>query len=148
MYIRVLVEAVVLAPPLAGALAPWMLGSYALVEGVALAITTALAFGALYAGVAFVATAAIALVSAESLSLVGAVTGLNDVDAMTLSMGNLVQAGLAVGPAAKAVLAAVTVNAAVKAGLALTLGGKVHVRRVVPVLAIAVVFTATAWALV
>jgi uncharacterized membrane protein (DUF4010 family) len=171
MYIRVLIESVVLAPSLAAALAPWMLGSFALVEGVALAIwirsgrqesgvsdapevrnpltlTTALAFGALYAGVAFVATAAIALVSAESLSLVGAVTGLNDVDAITLSMGNLVQTGLDVEPAAEAVLAAVTVNAAVKAGLALTLGGAIHVRRVVPALAIAVVLTATAWAIV
>ena len=171
MYVRVLVEAVVLAPSLAGALALWMFAVFALVEGVALAtwlrsgrresggttapeirnpltLTTALAFGGLYAVVAFVSAAAISLVDADSLWVVGAVTGLNDVDAMTLSMGNLVQSGLAVGPAAEAVLAAVTVNAAVKAGLALIIGGAVFARRVVPALAVAVVLTAIAWLIV
>ena len=59
----------------------------------------------------------------SSLSIVGAVSGLNDVDAITLSMGNLVRSGLSVEPAAAAVFAAVTVNTVVKAALALTLGG-------------------------
>jgi uncharacterized membrane protein (DUF4010 family) len=171
MYVRVMVEAVVLAPSLAGALAPWMIATFVVVECVALAIwlrvgrresggtaapemrnpltlTTALAFGALYAVVTFVSAAAISLVDADSLWVVGAVTGLNDVDAMTLSMGNLVQSGLAVGPAAEAVLAAVTVNAVVKMGLALIIGGAVFARRVVPALAVAVVLTAIAWVIV
>ena len=139
MFARVLIEAVVLAPALAAALAPWLLGAFVLVEAAALiwwrrssrssassgelvirnplTLTVALAFGAVYAVVAFASKAAIELVDEGSLSIVGAVSGLNDVDAITLSMGNLVHAGLPVEHAAAAVLAAVTVNTLVKAVL-------------------------------
>jgi uncharacterized membrane protein (DUF4010 family) len=48
---------------------------------------------------------------------VGALSGLNDVDAITLSMGNLVSSRLAVNPAAETVFAAVTVNTALKGGV-------------------------------
>lgn len=170
MFARVLIEAVVLAPALAAALAPWLLGAFVLVEAAALiwwrrssrssassgelvirnplTLTVALAFGAVYAVVAFASKAAIELVDEGSLSIVGAVSGLNDVDAITLSMGNLVHAGLPVEHAAAAVLAAVTVNTLVKAVLAITIGGRLHGRRVGPVLGVAALLTAGAWLLV
>jgi uncharacterized membrane protein (DUF4010 family) len=110
-----------------------------------LTLTVALAFGAVYAVVAFASRAAIELVDESSLSIVGAVSGLNDVDAITLSMGNLVHAGLPVEHATAAVLAAVTVNTLVKAMLAITIGGRMHGRRVGPVLGVAAAVTAVAW---
>jgi uncharacterized membrane protein (DUF4010 family) len=167
MFARVLIEAVVLAPTLAASLAPWLLGAFIVVEAAAviwwrrssrsspetgelvirnpLTLTVALAFGAVYAVVAFASRAAVELVDESSLSIVGAVSGLNDVDAITLSMGNLVHAGLAVEPATAAVLAAVTVNTLVKAVLAMTIGGRMHGRRVGPVLGVAAAVTAVAW---
>lgn len=170
MYLRVLVEAVVLAPPLAARLAPWLLAAFALIAALAvfwwtrptsgppdnselklrnpLALSVALAFSAIYALVAFTSRAAIELLNQDSLSLVGALSGLNDVDAITLSMGNLVRSGLAVNPAAQAVLAAVSVNTAVKAGLAIALGGAIHARKVAPALGVATMLTAVAWAII
>ena len=167
MFARVLIEAVVLAPALAASLAPWLLGAFVVVEAAALiwwrrssgsspqtgelvirnplTLTVALAFGAVYAVVAFASRAAIELVDESSLSIVGAVSGLNDVDAITLSMGNLVNAGLPVEHATAAVLAAVTVNTLVKAVLAMAIGGRMHGRRVGPVLGIAAAVTAVAW---
>ena len=167
MFARVLIEAVVLAPALAASLAPWLLGAFIVVEAAAvmwwrlssrssrepgellvrnpLTLNVALVFGAVYALVAFVSRAAIEMVDERSLSIVGAVSGLNDVDAITLSMGNLVNAGLTVEPAAAAILAAVTVNTMVKAALAITVGGRLHGRRVAPVLGIAAALTAGAW---
>ena len=168
MFARVLIEAVVLAPALAASLAPWLLGAFLMVEASALiwwrrssrssppergelpvrnplTLNVALAFGAVYALVAFVSRAAIELVDERSLSIVGAVSGLNDVDAITLSMGNLVNTGLPVEPAAAAILAAVTVNTLVKAALAITLGGRLHGRKVAPVLGVAAALTAGAW---
>jgi uncharacterized membrane protein (DUF4010 family) len=167
MFVRVLIEAVVLAPALAASLAPWLLGAFLVVEAAALiwwrrssrsspqagelvirnplTLTVALAFGAVYAVVAFASRAAIELVDESSLSIVGAVSGLNDVDAITLSMGNLVHTGLPVEHASAAVLAAVTVNTLVKAVLAMTIGGRMHGRRVGPALGVAAVVTAVAW---
>jgi uncharacterized membrane protein (DUF4010 family) len=167
MFARVLIEAVVLAPALAASLAPWLLGAFVVVEAAALiwwrrssrsspqtgelvirnplTLTVALAFGAVYAVVAFASRAAIELIDESSLSIVGAVSGLNDVDAITLSMGNLVHAGLPVEHATAAVLAAVTVNTLVKAMLAITIGGRMHGRRVGPVLGVAAAVTAVAW---
>lgn len=169
MFARVLAEAVVLAPVLAAALAPWLIGAFVMIETVALVwwlrssrassgtagvairnpltFSVALAFGSIYAVVAFASRAAIDLVDERSLSIVGAVSGLNDVDAITLSMGNLVRAGLSVEPAAAAVFAAVTVNTVVKAALALILGGRSHGRRIGPVLGVAAAVTAVAWVL-
>jgi uncharacterized membrane protein (DUF4010 family) len=170
MFARVLIEAVVLAPSLAASLAPWLGGSFVVVEAAALiwwrrssrsmaqtselvirnplTLTVALAFGAVYAVVAFASRAAIELADESSLSIVGAVSGLNDVDAITLSMGNLVHAGLGVEHATTAVLAAVTVNTLVKAVLAISIGGRVHGRRVGPVLGVAAAVTAVAWLVV
>ena len=167
MFARVLIEAVVLAPALAASLAPWLLTAFVVVEAAALiwwrrssrsspqtgelvirnplTLTVALAFGAVYAVVAFASRAAIELVDESSLSIVGAVSGLNDVDAITLSMGNLVHAGLPVEHATAAVLAAVTVNTLVKAMLAITIGGRMHGRRVGPVLGVAAAVTVVAW---
>lgn len=167
MFARVLIEAVVLAPDLAWSLAPWMLGAFAIVEAAALVwwrrsrrsspeagqlmirnpltLTVALAFGVVYAIVAFASRAAVELVDERSLSIVGALSGLNDVDAITLSMGNLVRAGLPVEHATRAVLAALTVNTVVKAALAMTIGGRIHARRVGPFLGMGAAVTAVAW---
>ncbi|HKX75200.1 MAG TPA: DUF4010 domain-containing protein [Acidimicrobiia bacterium] len=167
MYPRVMVEALVLAPDLAMALAPWLVAAFGFTEAVALVywlrsarrpqesagvefsnpltLTVAIGFALVYAVVAFLSRAAVALTDDRSLSLVGAVSGLNDVDAITLSMGNLVRTGLDVPPAAAAVLAAVTANALVKAGLAFFLGRGPFRRQVALILVAAAGLTAVAW---
>ncbi|MCX7097399.1 MAG: MgtC/SapB family protein [Methylococcales bacterium] len=53
-----------------------------------------------------------------------AVSGLADVDPITLSMSKMSREGLAVGVAAKAILIAVTVNSSIKSLLSLLIGGK------------------------
>lgn len=147
MYARVLVEAVSFAPSLAKELALPLGVLFVLVEGAAvywwvkptkrsaegddldvknpLTLSTALQFGAIYAAVIFFAKALHSRVSDAALSLVGAVSGINDVDAITLSMADLVaRAGLNPTAAARAVMAAVVVNTVVKAGLAAALGNR------------------------
>jgi uncharacterized membrane protein (DUF4010 family) len=85
MYLRSLVEAVVLVPPLAATLAPWLLAAFVALAAIAvvwwtrpssglaghselkprnpLALSVALAFGALYELVAFASRAAIQLLN-------------------------------------------------------------------------------------
>ncbi len=145
MYPRVLIEAQVVSPPLARELAlPLVVIGIGMliVAGVwltrpsereatggptfrnPLTLTTALQFGALYAAIVFLAAALIDNVSADSLVLLGAASGITDVDAITLSTANLVQDGLDTQVAARVVLAAVTVNTAVKGALVLMLGSR------------------------
>jgi uncharacterized membrane protein (DUF4010 family) len=77
------------------------------------------------------------------------VSGINDVDAITLAASNLVRDGAAsAAVGAQAVLAAVAVNTLVKAGLAVVLGSRRLGARVAPVLGVAAVGAAVAWALV
>lgn len=143
MYPRVLVEASVVAPDMGShlvvpmlvllgivlfAAAFWWLrssggGDGSPVElGNPLTLGTALSFGALYALIVFVSKALVERASEASLSAVGAVSGINDVDAITLSTANLVRDGLDPGVGARVVLLAVTVNTIVKAGIVLVLG--------------------------
>jgi uncharacterized membrane protein (DUF4010 family) len=146
MYPRVLIEAQVVSPPLAERLAiPLLvLGAGMLVvagawlvrpsgpppsEGAPtfrnpLTLTTALQFGALYAAIVFLAALLTDNVSEGSLVLLGAASGITDVDAITLSTANLVEDGLDAQLASRVVLAAVTVNTAVKAALVALLGSR------------------------
>jgi len=145
MYPRVLIEAQLVSPELAAELV-WPLVVLGLIVGVAagywlvrggrhrsdgtvefrnpLTLGVALQFGLLYAAVVFISKAALDRVTDSSLAAVGAVSGINDVDAITLSMANLVRDGLDPAPAAQAVLAAVVVNTAVKGGLVIWLGSR------------------------
>ncbi|HHC09071.1 MAG TPA: DUF4010 domain-containing protein [Actinobacteria bacterium] len=142
MYPRVLVEAAVVEPRLASELVGVVAVLAALTGAAAvfwwrraerrrpgddepavdlvnpLTLSAALGFGALYAAVVFVSKLLEARVSPESLQIVGAISGINDVDAITLSTANLVAEGLDPALGAKVVLIAVVVNTFVKAGLA------------------------------
>jgi uncharacterized membrane protein (DUF4010 family) len=144
MYPRVLVEASVIAPDLARRLAIPLMVLFVLVAVVAavwwlragrnpagesdvdvsnpLTLTAALQFGALYGAIVFFSKMLLDRVSEASLPIVGAVSGINDVDAITLSTANLVEDGLDVATASRVVLAAVIVNTAVKAGIVAALG--------------------------
>lgn len=168
MYGRVLIEALVIEPELAEKLAIPLIGLFVLVEGAAvvwwrrsvehdqseselvvsnpLTLSTALQFGALYGAIIFISKALLDRVGEASLSIVGAVSGINDVDAITLSTADLVEsAGLDPGRGAQVVLAAVTVNTLVKAAMALTLGSKKLGRPVAAVLGTAAVGSAVTW---
>jgi uncharacterized membrane protein (DUF4010 family) len=144
MYPRVLVEASVVAPDMGSELVWWLLGLFGIVlvvalwwwfrptealdgEGVdvtnPLTLSSALTFGALYALIVFASKALLDRASEASLSVVGAVSGINDVDAITLSTANLVRdTSLDPRVGARVVLIAVTVNTLVKAGMVAVLG--------------------------
>lgn len=166
MYPRVFGEAAVIAPPLAGALAIPLLSMGVVVGGVAVAtwlgpgrtatedpklelknpltLNVALGFGLLYAAIVFFSEFLLNEVSTSSVQLVGAVSGINDVDAITLATANLVADGLDPAVGAQTVLIAVVVNTVAKAALAWVIGGGRY-RRVVaagllPAAAIGLVF--------
>jgi uncharacterized membrane protein (DUF4010 family) len=69
-------------------------------------------------------------VSAHSIQLVGAVSGISDVDAITLSTANLVRDGIDPVLGTKVVILAVAVNTLVKAIVVAVVGNR-HVRRAV-----------------
>lgn len=169
MYGRVLVEAAVVGPELAWRLAAPMIGLFVFVEGVAVwwwtrtgrddrmdgsafevrnpvTMRSALQFGALYGVVAFVAKVAVDRTSPASLNVVGAVSGINDVDAITLTVANLVRDGHVSDIAgARVVLAAVAVNTLVKAVLAIAIGGKSMAVRAGSVLGVAAALGVAVW---
>jgi uncharacterized membrane protein (DUF4010 family) len=171
MYVRVLIEAFVIEPDLGRRLVVPLSALFVAVIGSGLVIwwrstrqdavdsdlkirnpvtiTSALQFGALYGVVVFVGKALIDKVSTASLSAVGAVSGINDVDAITLATANFARNGtIPVDAGAKAVMAAVAVNTLVKAGLAVTLGSRALGLRVAIVLAPAAAGAVVAWLLV
>ncbi|HSM02021.1 MAG TPA: MgtC/SapB family protein [Acidimicrobiia bacterium] len=171
MYARVLVEAFVVEPDLGRTLVVPLGMLFVGVVGTALVvwwrstrhdtvdpdlnvrnpvtITSALQFGALYGAVVFIAKALIDNVSQASLTAVGAVSGINDVDAITLATANFVRDGtVPVATGAGAVLAAVAVNTLVKAGLAFALGSRALGLRVAAVLVPAAAGSGVAWLLV
>ncbi len=170
MYGRVLIEALVIEPSVASRVVVPLVILFGFVEGAAawwwwhsrrrqaesglemrnpVTIVSALQFGAIYGVVAFAAAVLVDKVSAGSLSLVGAVSGINDVDAITLAASNLVRDGAVEASAgAKAVLAAVAVNTLVKGGLAVVLGSRALGWRVAPILGVAAIGAGVAWALV
>ncbi len=170
MYARVLVEALVFAPDLAVRLAVPLTVLFLLVEGAAaywwtrplettggrtgidlqnpVTLKSALQFAALYAVVIFISKALIDRASQGALSLVGAVSGINDVDAITLAMADEVaRQGLDPAVAARAVLAAVIVNTLVKAGMAVVLGNRALGRSVAVTLVPAALLGGVAWIL-
>jgi uncharacterized membrane protein (DUF4010 family) len=170
MYARVLGEAFVFAPDLALELAVPLTVLFVLVEGTAaywwtrpvevtaggssidvqnpVTLTSALQFAALYGVVIFISKALIEHASQGALSVVGAVSGINDVDAITLAMANEVaRQGLAPTVAARAVLAAVIVNTLVKAGMAVVLGNKALGRSVALTLVPAALLGGVGWLL-
>lgn len=147
MYPRVLVEAWVVARALGARLLIPLLAIGAVVIGVAIVflrreqagddgaeplpvknplnLATALQFGLLYAGIIFVSKAVLDTFSEGSILLVAGLSGINDVDAITLSTANLVKGGgLSESVGAQAVLLAVAVNTLVKAGIAVAVGSK------------------------
>lgn len=150
MYPRVLVEAALVAPEMASLLVVPLLSLTGLVLTVALVIwlgpgrrteaspdlelknpltlRVALGFGLLYAGITFFAAFLLNQVSEASIQIVGAVSGLNDVDAITLATANLVRDGLDPTIGAKTVMLAVSVNTITKAGLAWVIGNSPYRR--------------------
>jgi uncharacterized membrane protein (DUF4010 family) len=77
---------------------------------------------------------------------VGAVSGINDVDAITLSTADLVEtSGLDPAVGAQVIMAAVTINTLVKGGLAVALGNKQLGRSVGSTLGVAAVLAALVW---
>jgi len=170
MYVRVLIETAVVDGDITLPLIIPLAGLFLFVEGAAawwwwrsrqrqadsglkvrnpVTIASALQFGLVYGVVAFAATVIVDRVSESSLSIVGALSGVNDVDAITLAASNLVRDGqVAASSGAKAVLAAVAVNTLVKAGLAVAVGSRQLGLRVAAVLIPAAIGAGVAWALV
>jgi uncharacterized membrane protein (DUF4010 family) len=87
-------------------------------------LTQALKFGAFFVAILIVSRWATDTFGAGGSYVTGALAGLTDVDAITLSMANLVKSGgLDVPVAARTVVLATGSNTLVKGGLALVLGG-------------------------
>ena len=167
MYFRVLVLAFVVAPDMAEVLAVPLIGlgifvvaasvwawiranrddasSDALEVENPLSLSVALQFGALYAAVVFIAKLLLDQFSASALNVIGAVSGINDVDAINLSMANFVNDGLSPTDGASAVLLAVAVNTLVKAALVAGLGDRKALRTVIAVLGAAATGGLVAW---
>lgn len=167
MYPRVLGEAAVIAPTLARGLVVPLVVMGVIVGGAAgwtwfrygrqdaeepklelrnpLTLGVALGFALLYAAIVFFSELLLNEVSVASVQLVGALSGIHDVDAITLSTANLVRDGFDAAVGARTVLIAVVVNTVVKAGLAWFIAGAGRFRRVVaaalvPAAAVGLVF--------
>ena len=94
----------------------------------------AIKFGALFAVVIFVASAAQTYFGNTGLYLAGALAGLTDVDAIALSMANLAQQDPSnAGPAARTIVIAVISNTMVKCGMAIWLGAPTMRRTMIPI---------------
>lgn len=154
MFVRVLVMVFIINPPLArrlgigvGLLALLNLGICAFLwmrhrgggkETVKsgsnpFELSEAIKFGLLFGGVTFVAKAAEVYLGDAGLYLAGALAGLTDVDAISLSMANLAKSSPdALGVAARTVLIAVLANTLVKGGMAVFMGAPEMRRRMLP----------------
>jgi uncharacterized membrane protein (DUF4010 family) len=96
-------------------------------------IRAALGFGLLYAAVLFAAAWLSDLVGSQGVYAVALVSGLTDVDAITLSSLRLFNLGnLQIDQTANAILLAVLANITFKSGLAAVIGGKALARQVLP----------------
>lgn len=87
-------------------------------------LTSALAFGLLYAAILFVAKAAEKTIGPAGLYASSLVAGLADVDAITLSLTELHRGGTSSTVATVGILLAVGTNTLVKAGIATIAGGR------------------------
>ena len=95
-------------------------------------LMSAIKFGLVFALILFVSKAAQEYLGSGGVFLAAGLAGLTDVDAITLSMANLAHGSLAETTAAIAILIAVVVNTAVKAGMAAVLGAAVLRRYTLP----------------
>jgi uncharacterized membrane protein (DUF4010 family) len=94
----------------------------------------AIKFGALFAVVIFIASAAQVYFGDTGLYVAGALAGMTDVDAITLSMASLALADPASsGPAARTIVIAVISNTLVKSGLVLWLGAPSMRKTIMPI---------------
>ncbi|MFN3585908.1 MAG: MgtC/SapB family protein [Moraxellaceae bacterium] len=153
MFLRILVEVFAVHPPLLPALLPALVvmaaASYLAAgwqwyrqppadgepglppqSGNPLQLRTALQFGALLAVIMLAAAAARAWFGDAGIYALAAISGLNDVDAITLSVASMARHGLDDGVAANAIVLAAVVNTLVKAGIAVSIGGRVLLWRV------------------
>jgi len=150
MFARVLLEVTVvnfaLVPTLAaptitmfatGLLTSWILyrrAARAPTDGVQLTnpfeLSTAVKFGLLFAGVLWVSKAATLFLGTGGTYAAGVLSGLTDVDAITLSMAELSKSQLAPRVAVTTILLATASNTLVKAGMAIAVGGWEFGRRV------------------
>ncbi|MFQ2766137.1 MgtC/SapB family protein [Aeromonas caviae] len=93
-------------------------------------LATAIKFGLLLALIGFMATLLQSKVGNSGVYLLSLVSGITDVDAITLSLSQLAQKELALEVAARGILLAGLVNSLVKGVLALVIGGRSLGRRV------------------
>lgn len=160
MFLRVLVEVAVVHAALLPDLLPALLVMAAIVYGAAawhwyrqqdsvsevlpeasanpLQLRTALQFGGLLALIMLAAAGAKEWLGDAGIYLLAAVSGINDVDAITLSVANLARNGLSDVVAANAIALAAAVNTLVKGGIAVTLAGPVLLGRVLLPLLLAI----------
>jgi len=104
------------------------------------ALRTALAFGAVYAGVLVLSRAAQMYLGTAGVYASAMASGLADVDALTLSMAELsARGGLDVDTASRAVVLAVASNTVVKGAMVVALGSRAMARSVAPVLALVLI---------
>jgi uncharacterized membrane protein (DUF4010 family) len=166
-FLRVLLLASAVAPSLFRELAPPLLvmslagyamawwhwrgsaataGSQTIVLNNPVEIAAALQFGAILAGIMLLTKALQAYLGTPGLFLLSAVSGLADVDAISLSLARLVPAELRPGLAAAGIILAVGVNTLVKAVLVGWLARRAMALRVIAALAVVMGIGLIAWA--
>jgi uncharacterized membrane protein (DUF4010 family) len=97
------------------------------------ALGPAIRFGLLFGGIQFAAKAAEKYLGTAGLYLTGALAGLTDVDAITLSMAELASRSPdSITAAARTVLIAITANTALKTGMVAFLGDPALRRAILP----------------
>lgn len=156
VYVRVLLEILAVAPTLLG----WLiwpvlayLGLFAVVVGTLILrfkktdgeeiktgnpaeLSTALVFAAIYSVVVFASAAVSERYGEAMLYPVAVLSGLTDVDAITLSIGNLFHASrISADTAWRVIFIASVANLLFKAGVVAVIGGAALRRRLLPVMA-------------
>ena len=135
---------------LAGALVLWRLAPKATESGEVdlrnpFELGPALQFGALLAGVMLLAEGARAWFGDAGIYALAAISGLTDVDAITLSLARMAGEDLAAEVAAGGVLLAAVVNTGVKAGLVAMVGGRRMAALVAATFALVLAAGAAVW---
>lgn len=103
-------------------------------------LSTALTFGAVYVGILLVISATTEYLGPEMLYFVAAVSGLADMDAITLSVSQKVQNGTIVYTLGwKLILTALIANTVFKYAIIHFIGGKEIAKRVIPAFSIVIV---------
>ena len=102
-------------------------------------LTAAIKFGLLFAVLLMVAKAANIYVGEKGVYLAGVLAGVTDVDAMTLSIANLVRTGLHPTVGSTTIILGVASNSVFKIGIALLIGGRAFGWRVAAALGTVVV---------